>query len=81
MGFFRFLSLKTLLWLAAVALLAFAYALSTLFSTSRVAGLAAVMLHALAMFPRRAAARVAYMPLRKLCASRCLQAAASVHPI
>ena len=45
------LVMAALLWLAAAALLAFAYCLSTLFSTSRVAGLAAVMLYALAMFP------------------------------
>ncbi len=45
------LVMATLLWLAAAALLAFAYCLSTLFSTTRVAGLAAVMLYALAMVP------------------------------
>ncbi|KAK9842270.1 hypothetical protein WJX81_003820 [Elliptochloris bilobata] len=45
------LVMAVLLWLAAAALLAFAYFLSTLFSKSRVAGLATAMLYALAMVP------------------------------
>lgn len=45
------LVMATLLWLAAAALLAFAYFLSTLFSKSRVAGLATALLYALAMVP------------------------------
>lgn len=61
------LVMATLLWLAAAALLAFAYCLSTLFSTSRVAGLAAVMLYALAMFPGRAAGPPCVHALRALC--------------
>jgi hypothetical protein len=43
--------MAALLWLAAAALLAFAYFLSTLFSKSRVAGLATALLYALAMVP------------------------------
>jgi len=49
------LVMATLLWLAAAALLAFAYFLSTLFSKSRVAGLATALLYALAMVPGCAA--------------------------
>lgn len=43
--------LLAFLWLAAAALVAFAYALSTLFSTSRVAGMVAVLSYSLAVIP------------------------------
>lgn len=43
--------LLAFLWLAAAALIAFAYALSTLFSTSRVAGMVAVFSYTLAVSP------------------------------
>jgi hypothetical protein len=46
-----FLLMLALLWLTAAALLAFAYCLSTLFTKSRVAGMASAMLYAVAMIP------------------------------
>ena len=46
-----FTVLLAILWLVAAALIAFAYFMSTLFSTSRVAGIAAAMLYSLSMVP------------------------------
>ena len=43
--------LLALLWLIAASLIACSYALSTCFSTSRVAGTAAVLIYALSMAP------------------------------
>ena len=43
--------LLAFLWLATAALVAFAYAISTLFSTSRTAGTVAVLLFSLAVVP------------------------------
>ena len=46
-----FTVLLAILWLVAAALIAFAYFMGTLFSTSRVAGIAAAMLYSLSMVP------------------------------
>ncbi len=46
-----FLLLLSFYWLVALALLAFSYCMSTLFSKARVAGTAATVIYTLAMVP------------------------------